>query len=132
MTPIQEAVILMAGQGSRLRGADRTFLKPFVLVGGRRLISYTLDALIHGGIRTVNFVVGYESERMIQDNMQRIAQGRTVFIIAHRLSTVRRSNRIITIDRGRLVEDGTHDELIKKGGRYATLHRVQADIHEVR
>ena len=74
----------------------------------------------------------YESERIIQDNMQRIAQGRTVFIVAHRLSTVRRSNRIITIDRGRLVEDGTHDELINKGGRYATLHRVQADIHEVR
>jgi len=74
----------------------------------------------------------YESERIIQDNMQRIAQGRTVFVIAHRLSTVRRSNRIITIDRGRLVEDGTHDELINKGGRYATLHRVQADIHEVR
>ena len=74
----------------------------------------------------------YESERIIQDNMQRIAQGRTVFVIAHRLSTVRRSHRIITIDRGRLVEDGTHDELIKKGGRYATLHRVQADIHEVR
>ena len=74
----------------------------------------------------------YESERIIQDNMQRIAQGRTVFIVAHRLSTVRRSNRIITIDRGRLVEDGTHDELIKKGGRYATLHRVQSDIHEVR
>lgn len=74
----------------------------------------------------------YESERIIQDNMQRIAQGRTVFVIAHRLSTVRRSHRIITIDRGRLVEDGTHDELVKKGGRYATLHRVQADIHEVR
>src|SRR5277367_437927 len=74
----------------------------------------------------------YESERIIQDNMQRIAQGRTVFVIAHRLSTVRRSDRIITIDRGRLVEDGTHEELIKKGGRYATLHRVQSDIHEVR
>jgi subfamily B ATP-binding cassette protein HlyB/CyaB len=74
----------------------------------------------------------YESERIIQDNMQRIAQGRTVFVIAHRLSTVRRSHRIITIDRGRLAEDGTHEELINKGGRYATLHRVQADIHEVR
>jgi subfamily B ATP-binding cassette protein HlyB/CyaB len=45
---------------------------------------------------------------------------------------VGRSNRIITIDRGRLVEDGTHEELINKGGRYAMLHRVQADIHEVR
>ncbi len=50
--------------------------------------------------------------------------------VRHRLSTVRRSNRIITIDRGRLAEDGTREELINKGGRYATLHRVQADIHE--
>jgi ATP-binding cassette, subfamily B, bacterial HlyB/CyaB len=74
----------------------------------------------------------YESERVIQDNMQRIAQGRTVFIIAHRLSTVRRTDRIITIDRGRLVEDGTHDELVNKGGRYAALYRVQAGIQEVR
>jgi ATP-binding cassette, subfamily B, bacterial HlyB/CyaB len=73
----------------------------------------------------------YESERVIQDNMARIAQGRTVFIIAHRLSTVRRSNRIITIDRGRLVEDGTHDELINRGGRYASLYRVQSGIQEV-
>ena len=74
----------------------------------------------------------YESERIIQDNMQRIAQGRTVVVIAHRLSTVRRSNRIITIDRGRLVEDGTHDELMRRGGRYASLHRMQSDIHEVK
>ena len=65
----------------------------------------------------------YESERIIQENMQRIAQGRTVFIIAHRLSTVRRSDRIITIDRGRLVEDGTHEELIKTGG---AMHRCTA------
>jgi subfamily B ATP-binding cassette protein HlyB/CyaB len=72
----------------------------------------------------------YESERLIQDNMKRIAQGRTVFMIAHRLSTVRRSDRIITIERGRIVEDGTHDELIKTGGCYATLHRLQAGIHE--
>ena len=73
----------------------------------------------------------YESERIIQQNMQEIAKGRTVFIIAHRLSTVRWSNRIITIERGRLVEDGTHDELIRTGGRYASLHRLQSGIHEV-
>ena len=65
------------------------------------------------------------------DNMERIAKGRTVLIIAHRLSTVRRCDRIITIERGRLVEDGTHDELIVTGGRYASLHRIQAGIHEV-
>src|SRR5205814_3099348 len=53
----------------------------------------------------------YESERVIQANMRSICQGRTVFIIAHRLSTVRHTNRILTIDRGRIVEDGTHDDL---------------------
>ena len=74
----------------------------------------------------------YESERIIQQNMALIAKGRTVFIIAHRLSTVRRADRIMTIDRGRLVEDGTHEELINTGGRYASLHRLQAGIHEVR
>jgi ATP-binding cassette, subfamily B, bacterial HlyB/CyaB len=74
----------------------------------------------------------YESERVIQQNMQEIAKGRTVFIIAHRLSTVRRTDRIITVDAGRVVEDGSHDDLIKTGGRYASLHRLQAGIHEVR
>jgi subfamily B ATP-binding cassette protein HlyB/CyaB len=74
----------------------------------------------------------YESERIIQQNMTRIAAGRTVFIIAHRLSTLRMADRIITIERGRLAEDGTHDELIKSGGRYASLYRLQAGIHEVR
>src|SRR5262249_51021446 len=74
----------------------------------------------------------YESERIIQQNMQEIAKGRTVFIIAHRLSTVWRTNRIITIDAGRIAEDGTHDDLINTGGRYASLHRLQAGIHEVR
>ena len=73
----------------------------------------------------------YESERIVQENMKEIAKGRTVIIVAHRLSTVRRTNRIITIDRGRLVEDGTHDELIRTGGRYAMLHRLQAGIQEV-
>jgi subfamily B ATP-binding cassette protein HlyB/CyaB len=73
----------------------------------------------------------YESERIVQQNMKKMAQGRTVLIIAHRLSTVRRADRLITIERGRIVEDGTHDELIGKGGRYATLHRMQAGLHEV-
>jgi subfamily B ATP-binding cassette protein HlyB/CyaB len=63
--------------------------------------------------------------------MRRIAAGRTVLIIAHRLSTIRRCDRIITVDRGRVVEDGTHDELIRQGGRYAQLHRLQAGIADV-
>jgi ATP-binding cassette, subfamily B, bacterial HlyB/CyaB len=74
----------------------------------------------------------YESERLIQQNMQQITAGRTVLIIAHRLSTVRMADRIITIERGRLIEDGSHEQLIGTGGRYAALHRVQAGIHDVR
>jgi subfamily B ATP-binding cassette protein HlyB/CyaB len=70
----------------------------------------------------------YESERIIQDNMQRICERRTVFVIAHRLSTVRRADRIMTIERGRLVEDGTHDELMGLKGSYAKLHYLQAGI----
>jgi subfamily B ATP-binding cassette protein HlyB/CyaB len=73
----------------------------------------------------------YESENIIQRNMRKIAAGRTVLIIAHRLSAVRHADRIITIEGGRLIEDGTHDELINRAGRYATLHQLQAGLHVV-
>jgi subfamily B ATP-binding cassette protein HlyB/CyaB len=73
----------------------------------------------------------YESEQIVQDNMRQIVRGRTVFIIAHRLSTVRLADRIITMERGRIVEDGTHDDLIGRGHRYAQLFRLQGRIHEL-
>ncbi len=72
----------------------------------------------------------YESERVIQENMREMAKGRTVLIIAHRLSAVRHAHRILTIEHGRIVEDGSHDELIHARGRYATLYRLQAGLHE--
>ncbi|WP_342722753.1 type I secretion system permease/ATPase [Bradyrhizobium sp. B097] len=74
----------------------------------------------------------YESERAIQQNMKRISAGRTVFVIAHRLSTVRHADRIIAVEHGRLVEDGNHDQLIRSNGRYARLHQLQAGIHDAR
>jgi ATP-binding cassette, subfamily B, bacterial HlyB/CyaB len=74
----------------------------------------------------------YESERAIQHNMSEIASGRTVIVIAHRLSTVRRADRIITVQQGRIIEDGSHDELIRAKGSYAALHMMQAGLHEVR
>jgi subfamily B ATP-binding cassette protein HlyB/CyaB len=67
----------------------------------------------------------YESERIIHENMRRIAQGRTVIIIAHRLTAVRQCHRIVTLEKGRIVEDGSHDELVRSGGRYAHLLRTQ-------
>ena len=68
----------------------------------------------------------YESESIIQQNMRSISEGRTVLIIAHRLSTVRHADRIFTIEAGQLIEDGTHHELIQKDGRYARLCQIQS------
>ena len=67
----------------------------------------------------------YESEAIIQKNLAQICQGRTVFIIAHRLSTVRPASRIYVIEKGEIIEQGTHDELLKLNGYYARLHRHQ-------
>lgn len=67
----------------------------------------------------------YESEAVIRRNMAQIAKGRTVFIIAHRLSTVRQVDRIYVVERGELVEQGTHEELLRLGGIYARLQAYQ-------
>ena len=66
-----------------------------------------------------------ESEEIIHRNMAAIAHGRTVIIIAHRLSAVRNADRILTLERGEITEDGTHDSLMRKGGRYAQLYAKQ-------
>jgi subfamily B ATP-binding cassette protein HlyB/CyaB len=68
----------------------------------------------------------YESEKIIQDNMATICKGRTVIIIAHRLSAVKNAHRIIAMDRGQIVEQGHHNELVNKpDGYYARLYRLQ-------
>lgn len=67
----------------------------------------------------------YESEKIIQDNMRRICAGRTVIIIAHRLSAVREANRIVVLERGQVDEIGSHEELIRNKGIYARLYHLQ-------
>lgn len=67
----------------------------------------------------------YESERIIHDNLGKICQGRTVFIIAHRLSTLRNAQRIMVLDRGQLVEQGSHAELMASPGIYHHLFSQQ-------
>jgi subfamily B ATP-binding cassette protein HlyB/CyaB len=68
----------------------------------------------------------YESERIIQQNMSAICRNRTVFIIAHRLSTVRHCNRILVMEKGRIIETGNHDALIKLKGHYDALYQLQS------
>ncbi|MCK3864205.1 type I secretion system permease/ATPase [Pseudomonas sp. B329] len=100
------------------------------LSGGQRQRVAIARALI-GNPRILIFdeatsALDYESERIIQQNMQSICKGRTVIIIAHRLSAVRDANRILVIDRGQIVEQGTHTELLAhQAGHYSRLHRMQ-------
>ena len=66
-----------------------------------------------------------ESERVVQEALNRLMVGRTSIIIAHRLSTIKNADRILVIDKGKLVEEGTHEELMEKNGLYAHLYQIQ-------
>jgi subfamily B ATP-binding cassette protein MsbA len=69
-----------------------------------------------------------ESESLIQASLKELMSGRTTFVIAHRLSTIRQADQILVIEQGRIAEQGKHEELIKKEGRYFQLYTYQARI----
>ncbi|MBS0241379.1 MAG: type I secretion system permease/ATPase [Proteobacteria bacterium] len=110
-TPIEErGANLSGGQRQRLAIARALATQPRILIFDEATSS--LD---------------YESEKIIQNNMRQITQGRTVIIIAHRLNAVRRCDKIIALDNGGIVEQGTHSELLARpGGLYAKLWRLQS------
>ena len=83
------------------------------------------------GIEAFTSSVDAESEQAIQQALKALTHNRTTIAIAHRLSTLRDANRILVFDRGQLAEQGTHEELLRRGGRYAQLHRLQVGKAEV-
>lgn len=105
------------------------------LSGGQRQRIAVARALINNPkiliLDEATSALDYESERAIQHNMAAICQQRTVFIIAHRLSTVRGCHRIIVLDKGRLIEQGTHEQLLNKNGYYARLYGYQSEVVSV-
>ena len=108
---------LVGERGSNLSGGQRQRLAiARALVRNPRILIFD----------EATSALDYESERIIQQNMRKICEGRTVLIIAHRLSTVRHADRIVTLQGGAVVEDGPHDELIRSGGAYARLWRIQS------
>ena len=96
--------------------------------GEKQLISFARAVLVHPSIFVLDEAtssVDTETERMIQQATRRLMEGTTSFVIAHRLSTVREADMILVIDGGRILEQGTHEELLSKRGAYHTLYTSQ-------
>ncbi len=99
--------------------------------GERQRISIARALLIDPAVLILDEAtssVDTQTEREIQEALENLTRGRTTIAIAHRLSTLRRADRLVVVERGEIVEVGRHDELLEKGGTYARLHQAQLDV----
>jgi ABC-type multidrug transport system fused ATPase/permease subunit len=97
-----------------------------ISAGQRQLICLTRAMLTDPRILILDEAtssVDTQTELAIQQALARLTERRTAFIVAHRLSTVRRADRVLVIEAGRITEEGTHRQLVAAGGRYATMYR---------
>ena len=97
--------------------------------GQRQLISFARALAFDPAILILDEAtsnIDTETEEIIQHAMDVLKKGRTTFIIAHRLSTIKNADRILVLDRGEIVEQGNHDELLALGGQYAQMYKLQA------
>ena len=95
--------------------------------GQRQLIALARARLVDPAILLLDeatSALDTESERKVQEALARLMAGRTTLLIAHRLQTAQGADRIVVIDDGRVVEQGTHDDLLSRGGRYAAMWRA--------
>jgi ATP-binding cassette subfamily B protein len=104
----ERGVNLSGGQKQRIAIARAVLLNPRILI---------LDE--------ATSALDSESEALVQEALERLMQGRTVFIIAHRLATVRRADRILVVEKGQIAESGSHEDLLAKGDRYARFYAQQ-------
>jgi len=97
-------------------------------VGQRQLISFVRAMVYDPEIIVLDEAtssVDTETEELIQNAIQKLMSGRTSIVIAHRLSTIQNADKILVLDKGEIVEEGTHDSLLKLDGYYSQLHQMQ-------